>query len=279
MALLLVCVLSIIVMPANVSAARKRPMMGRPQFIRALVDEAGNGIYLEWKMGKNSDKTEIYVSINNGRARKIKTTEATEYYYGNINKNNVYKFGLRAVNGRTKGPYSDIKEAKVEKFDKNECFYQVLRKLRRKDFIDREKREKEGDDGQDDPTNIESRIARLSAKEVRFSYEEKDIDDRLTVTMDLSKSDVKKAKTDIDIEYEGVEGKFKATAKINMKKIKDGDDLEFKIKYSEYLSSYDATKRCKKMSKSAFNKWQETLLDDTDFMFDHLGFEKLSCFD
>ena len=119
MAILLTFFLLLGAVPTTVAAASKK--VGAPKITKAIVDQGGDGVYLEWKEGKNSKKTEVFVSINNASFKKLKTVEDNSYYFDDIAKDASLKFIVRGVNGKKKSAFSSPKAATVKPWDKNDC--------------------------------------------------------------------------------------------------------------------------------------------------------------
>ena len=72
-------------------------------------------VQVKWKAAKNAKQYELYVSVNNGAYKKLKTLTAVSFKHANLKQGSTYAYKVRSVNGTKKSAFSKIKKITLPK--------------------------------------------------------------------------------------------------------------------------------------------------------------------
>lgn len=110
--LVMICLFMVSGIPISTMAASAKP--SRPKLI-SVQQTGAKEVTVRWKRAKNAKKYELFVSVNKGPFKKLKTLKKLSYTHTGLKQGATYKYKVRAVNGKSKSAFSKTKTAKIKK--------------------------------------------------------------------------------------------------------------------------------------------------------------------
>lgn len=110
--LILLCLIMGFGISVPAMAASKKP--ATPKLVS--VKQAGaNAVTVSWAKAKNAKQYELFVAVNKGSYKKLKTSKELSFRHTGVKAGATYKYKVRAVNGNSKSAFSKTKSVKIKK--------------------------------------------------------------------------------------------------------------------------------------------------------------------
>lgn len=107
MVVLVLCITVLFAFHSNVQAASKK--IAKPK-ITSVKNVSDKVVQVNWKKVKYAKKYQVYVSVNGGKYKKIKTTKSRSYKHANLTDGTTYSYKIRAINGKRKSAFSKVRK-------------------------------------------------------------------------------------------------------------------------------------------------------------------------
>ena len=110
--LILLCLIMGFGISVPAMAASKKPSTPR---LVSVKQTGANAVTVSWAKAKNAKQYELFVAVNKGSYKKLKTSKELSFRHTGVKAGATYKYKVRAVNGNSKSAFSKTKSVKIKK--------------------------------------------------------------------------------------------------------------------------------------------------------------------